>query len=134
MVFRVVTLLLPALIPSWRFFKEVAPSPRIEGRIVGVHGWRMLHTRPETVGLFEGFLRLFWNRQWNSQLFFVSLTERFLAGASDASERLLLQEVTKRLSACAGQSVAFRIWLVDRAGDDVIQEVVYESSEFEVGP
>ena len=25
-----IALLLPALIPSWRFFKEVAPSPRIE--------------------------------------------------------------------------------------------------------
>lgn len=76
-------LLLPALIPSWRFFDRIGPAPCIEFA-VGVTpedaggDWQELRPRPARVSAGAMVVRLFWNRRWNESLYLVSCAERLL--------------------------------------------------------
>lgn len=85
---RFPALLLPALVPSWRFFDRVTASPRLEYRWVGADGaqdvasepsvqaWLPFRPRPAQRGGLAMLVSLFWNPQWNEDLFLVSLCER----------------------------------------------------------
>ena len=77
---RLAGLLLPALIPSWRFFDEIAPSPRIEVA-TGDGGWVPLATASPQPGILPAIGRLFWNPDRNEALFLVSLAERVIHDA-----------------------------------------------------
>lgn len=82
-------LLLPALIPSWRFFDRIGPAPCIEFA-VGVTpddagaDWQELRPRPVRVSAGAMLVRLFWNRRWNESLYLVSCAERLLDDPSPA--------------------------------------------------
>jgi|GEM_PF-228370 len=78
---RVFSLFLPALIPSWRFFDGIAPSPRIEVAQIDdpaqeVERWVEFNPRPQRVTFGQMLMRLVWNPHWNEQLFLVSCSER----------------------------------------------------------
>ena len=75
---RLLLLLLPALIPSWRFFKTVEPSPRVQWTLVqdGERKWQEFNPRPEVVSFGRMLRRMVWNPRWNEALFLVSLAER----------------------------------------------------------
>lgn len=80
-------LLLPALIPSWRFFDRIGPSPRIEytvGRTPDDAGaeWRETRPRAPRVSAAAFVARLFWNPRWNEFLYLVSCAERLLEDPS----------------------------------------------------
>ena len=76
----VLSLILPALVPSWRFFDGVAPSPRVQwGRVMGADSpkvWHEFRPRPAHVSLPRMMVRLFWNPAWNDNLYLVSCAER----------------------------------------------------------
>ena len=83
-----VRLLGPVLVPSWRFFDVVGPSPRIEYGFqltadVAPACWHRLEFAPLAVSLTQMLLRLFFNAQRNDMLYLVSCCERVLEGASD---------------------------------------------------
>lgn len=78
-MWRTIGLLLPALIPSWRFFKSIEPSPRIQWRWDapgGDHDWREFRPRPQSVSVLQMIKRLFWNPDWSDYLYVVSCAER----------------------------------------------------------
>ena len=79
---RPLALLLPALIPSWRFFDVIAPSPRIEFAMLtspdSAAVWQAFRPRPARVALSTMLGRLFWNPRWNESLFLVSCAERLV--------------------------------------------------------
>lgn len=95
-------LLLPVLIPSWRFFDVIAPSPRIEFRQLTslaseepdkTHHWQEFRPRPAQLSIFSMLKRMFWNASWNESLFLVSCAERLMANPSQHS----YQEIAKRI-------------------------------------
>ena len=126
---RLLSLLLPALIPSWRFFKTVAPSPRIEYRLIGpdgAGGWQEDRPRPAHLSLRQILSRLLWNPDWNEQLFLVSCSERLIEAPSQHS----LDEINRRVARLlppGPEDLQFRLVFWSREGGQIIKQVEYES-------
>ncbi len=93
---RLVLLYLPALFPSWRFFMEVGPSPRVEYRVDG-GPWRAATGRPLRVGPGAMLRRLFWNPDWNETLFLVSCAERLVEEPTPHSVEEIRARIARRI-------------------------------------
>lgn len=125
---RILTLLLPALIPSWRFFRAVEPSPRVERRVFreGTPGpWQEAYIRPARLPFATMLRRMVWNPEWNAALFLVSLAERVVEQGSDYAMAELLRRVSVGVE---GEAVQLRLTFVSREGERLVQEVLYESA------
>ncbi len=127
-------LLLPALIPSWRFFDTIAPSPRIEfARLETAHdtaeSWQEFRPRPAHLPVKIMLQRLFWNPRWNETLFLVSCAERIMENGSEHS----IQEIATRIKTGLGQDAVatayfqFRLVFVSMHGESVQKRVTYTS-------
>ena len=95
-------LLLPALIPSWRFFDEIAPSPRIEFVLLEsaqdtAEDWQEFRPRPAHIPFHTMLTRLFWNSRWNESLFLVSCAERLMANPTEHSHQEILERIKREL-------------------------------------
>lgn len=121
---RLVHLLLPVLFPSWRFFKEVGPSPRIE--VPGPDGcWVSALPRPARLSPAQRLGRLFYNPTWNEDLYLLSLCDRLLVeGTVQAVDRLSAR-LAARLKV-SPETLVFRIALVTRERDGVHHDIAYE--------
>lgn len=123
-------LLLPALIPSWRFFDVIAPSPRIEfaclqGSDDIAKDWQEFRPRPVYLSIGSMIKRLFWNPQWNEQLFLVSCAERLIENPTDHS----YQEILKCIQAdIKSPYLQYRLVLIRRDGDTLQKETLFTSS------
>lgn len=128
---RLIALLLPALFPSWRFFKTVAPSPRIEYRLIRSgqpDRWQADRPRPGWLSFRTMLMRMLWNPHWNEQLYLVSLSERVIGEESAHSIREINRLVSKCLSkAGQGALVQFRLVFLSRDGPRILRTVLYES-------
>lgn len=129
---RTLSLLLPALIPSWRFFKTVAPSPRLFYRLDGGE-WAAIRPRPEQVLLRMMLRRLLWNPDWNEGLYLVTLSERLVDAPSDHSLRELNTRIARMTAAPRGAQLQFRLTFVTRDGDQIVAEELYLSDPIKVG-
>lgn len=130
MLLKTVSLLLPVLFPSWRFFKTVGPSPRVEYRLIvqGKAGaWQESHPIPERVSLGQMARRMVWNPERNTQLYMVSLSERVVSGVVDHSVDELNRMIAERLVGQAGD-LQFRLMFLVPEGDQIVGEVLYEST------
>ncbi len=95
-------LLLPALVPSWRFFDTIAPSPRIEFTLLQtVQGapdcWQEFRPRPEQLSILSMLKRMFWNPRWNESLFLVSCAERLMENPAEHSNQEILNRIKAEL-------------------------------------
>lgn len=140
-------LLLPAIVPSWRFFDAVTASPRLDYALLPAadapaEPWREFRPRPAVLRAGTMLRRLLWNPQWNESLYLVSLAERLL-GATSAetgahSQRELLLRVARdldRSGACTPDALLqIRLRLVSRVGPDdaTAEDVVYQSSPWPI--
>lgn len=124
---RLIRLLLPALIPSWRFFRAVAASPRIEVSPAGQDRWSEVVPRPDHVALPRMLRRMLWNPRWNEALYLVSLSERVIETGSAHALRELEHRVARLHP---GGAVQLRLVFVDREGDSLTREVLYQSAPF----
>jgi hypothetical protein len=135
-------LLLPALIPSWRFFDAIAPSPRIEFALLQNAQetpvfWREYRPRPALVSLPDMLKRMLWNAEWNEYLFLVSCAERLINNPADHS----LEEIFKRIAADVRRGPAdvsapmmqFRLVFVSRAGAGLERDIRFISPVREWG-
>ena len=145
MFLRAFQLLLPALIPSWRFFDWIAPSPRIEFAVLPTststpENWQRLTDRPDQLETTVALRRLFYNPEWNDQLYLVSCAER-IAQAPDAHS---IEQIFRRIEALLPSSttdkyIRFRLVFVERncgdTGNDnaLISEIRYESEVRVIG-
>ena len=139
-------LILPVIVPSWRFFDDIRPSPRIEVRWVGAgeETWQEHRPRPAHLPYATRLGRLFWNPDWNETLFLVSLSERMVTDPSPANYRLLTARIGAGMTrwsveqgpelglepepAAADQrQFQFRLVLVMRNGAHLGREVVFVS-------
>ncbi len=117
-------LLLPALIPSWRFFDTIAPSPRIEFTLLetpqSLSGhWQELRPRPARLSMPSMLKRIFWNPRWNESLFLVSCAERLMENPTEHSAQEILKGIKAELLRNAVDAVAtpylqFRLVFVSR--------------------
>lgn len=130
-MFRVVLLLLPALIPSWRFFREVAPSPRIDYRLDG-GAWLRLCPRPPRLSPLEVLVRLIWNPRRNEELYLVTLSERL----AEAPTRHSIDEINRRTARLvgpqAGETLQFRLTFLAREGEEFVTYELYRSEPLSV--
>lgn len=116
---RALSLLLPVLVPSWRFFAVVAPSPRIEvamgaGPSDASLAWQEFRPRPAQISNWESARRLFWNPDWNETLYLTACAERFLADGSASHLEYIVGRVRADLldNHAPGSSRYFQIRLV----------------------
>jgi len=91
-------LLIPALIPSWRFFDVIAPSPRIEISFLEFEGstpqqWVEFRPHPAKVSFREMLFCMLWNPRRNETLFLVSCAEHLI----ERPERHFESEISKRI-------------------------------------
>ncbi|WP_349376656.1 hypothetical protein [Pseudophaeobacter sp.] len=118
------------MIPSWRFFKTVAPSPRIEYRLIEagrVGDWQEDRPRPGHLGLGQILRRMLWNPEWNEQLYLVSCSERLIDEPSQHSVDEINLRVARLLPA-GQQELQFRLVFVSREQGQIVKLVEYESS------
>jgi len=134
---RPLTLLLPALIPSWNFFDVIAPSPRVQYGLTAAaesepQAWLEFRPRPERVSLLQMAQRLLWNPERNESLFLTSCAERLVQQPTQHSE----DEIYKRIAADLATDpdtpdstpwLWFRLVFISRDGDGLSQEVLYEA-------
>ncbi|MCH2165892.1 MAG: hypothetical protein MK098_14795 [Marinovum sp.] len=121
-------LILPALIPSWRFFKDVAPSPRIKARIDGSE-WREVQRRDERITVQLSSKHLFFNPNWNADLFLVSLSERLIATPNQERKARFDNALRAHLGLDKATHLEWRLSLVDYHSGRIVQEVVFESAD-----
>ncbi|HEC18104.1 MAG TPA: hypothetical protein ENI97_02035 [Gammaproteobacteria bacterium] len=130
---RTLKFLLPALVPSWRFFDVIAPSPRIqfvwsESRADNIEhvSWREFRPPPAHISLIGMLGHLFWNPRRNETLYLVSCAERLLQGYTRHSEDEILRRIARELAAQTGY-LQFRLLLVKRVGDSLQHTVAFHS-------
>ena len=136
---QTVLLILPILIPSWRFFKTIEPSPRVQwallpNRDAAEGDWQEFRPRPATLTGFQMFCRLFWNPTCNDNLFVVSCAERIAEHATAHSineiKRRVLKDVEQIPIDTTGRRLRFRLVFVSRDQAGLSQEVVFISEPF----
>ncbi len=122
-MFATLKLLLPALIPSWRFFKSVEPSPRVQWRYYGpecAQGWQEFRPRPPHLSVWAMLRRLIWNPVWNETLYSVSLAERLTAGPNPHAQTEVFRLIASDLVGVeATKAVQFRLVFVIRDTADI---------------
>lgn len=122
---RLAQLYLPCLFPSWRFFEEIGPSPRIEVRRAPDADWSELHEPPATLVPRQYLLRLFHSRDWNAHLYLVSTAIRHAVEPTHHTETTLNRIIAARIGGT--RPFAFRIVFVAREGQRIGKFVDYES-------
>jgi hypothetical protein len=95
---HVLKLLIPVIVPSWRFFDIIAPSPRIEFSLLNqkqdpLSHWQEFRPRSTHVSIGQMIKRLFWNPEWNDTLFLISCAERL----ADHPTQHSVNEIFKRI-------------------------------------
>lgn len=136
-MFRIVMLLLPGLIPSWKFFKAVEPSPRVQWRLLADpqqtgDDWQDFRPRPEHISFVTILRRMLWNPRWNEALYMVSLAERLtLNPTPHSTEQIFLRlrdEIDRTLpDASRLPYLQFRLVFVHRDGEDLVHEITHLS-------
>lgn len=134
---QVLKLLLPALVPSWRFFDVIAPSPRIQFALLNAQEqepseWHEFRPRPARVTFIQMLGRMVWNPLWNESLYMISCAERLLEHPTRHSE----DEILKRIEAgfkdvnahvVTATHLQFRLLVVRREGQQLQHELVFMS-------
>jgi hypothetical protein len=119
-------LLFPALIPSWRFFDWIAPSPRIE--VKSNNEWQEFRPRPDHVSFSTMVKRMIWNPHWNETLFLISCAERL---AEDPSDQHSYDQILNRIIAGIDNQkvsfVQFRLAFIHRKGNALKKDIRYIS-------
>jgi hypothetical protein len=129
---RILKLLLPALIPSWRFFDVIGPSPRIEYALLvtpeALPQWEVFRPRPASLSVIQMLKQLTWNPRWNEDLFLVSCAERLIYDQTDHSYREIMQRIRGELCPLAALPFfQFRITVIQKIDGQLQKEVAFIS-------
>lgn len=138
-MWKTLALILPVLVPSWRFFKTIEPSPRVQWAFVtgsddALAQWQEFRPRPTHVSILQMLRRLFWNPAWNETLFLVSCAERIQDQPTDHSineiRHRIAREITQQPTEVKGETFHFRLVFMRREADKLLSETVFLSKEF----
>lgn len=132
-------LMLPVLLPSWRFFASIAPSPRIEFAICNSLGertqtWRTMSPTPDRLSVAQLCWRLIHNTQRNEDLYLVSCAENLIASGqqqwADRIANCLRRRLHKQCHVIDNEKFCFRLVFVVREGDGIERHECYVSASF----
>ena len=133
-------LLLPALIPSWRFFDTIAPSPRIEFTFVKTPqaascSWQEFRPRPAHLRVGDMLRHLFWNPRWNETLFLLSCAEGLAEnheehGAREIITRIKAEFERRGMDKTVSPYLRFRLVSVYREGARMRRRVTFTSQAY----
>jgi len=133
--------LLPALLPSWRFFDFIGPSPRLEICLLQHAGdvpsqWQAFRPSPQHISWLARFGTLLWNPRGNEALYLLSTSEKLLQRQSAAAQ----MEIARRIAAAfaCGEIVAssqdrffqFRLLEIERDDGVLHTQTSFESPVF----
>lgn len=134
---KTLKLLLPALIPSWRFFDFIVASPRVQFVLLNSAGkplgdWQEFRPRPAQLSFGKMLQRMLWNPQWNESLFMVSCAERLLENPTRHSEDEIFKRIQREIERTGSRpedatQVQFRLLMVERRDTVLYREVDYLS-------
>jgi hypothetical protein len=132
-------LLLPALIPSWRFFDSIAPSPRIEYVVFDQvdnipDNWIEYRPKPQSLSLSQIAKRLIYNPARNEALFMASCAERLIKDEKEYGAHST-QEIKTRIEDDIGANLTddqskflqFRLAFISRENDRIVKHIVHLS-------
>lgn len=130
--------LLPALIPSWRFFDRIGPAPHLEFALTTSTSdvqaeWREVRPRAARVPIHVMAGRLFWNARGNETLFLMSCAERLLDRptaevADDLWTRVAdIVEADVATLAPSARFLRIRIVEVRREGTELVRHIPWVS-------
>ncbi len=132
---KTLKLLLPALIPSWRFFDAIAPSPRIEFGLMQTTQdmpafWQEFRPRPAHLPVHAMLKRMVWNPRWNEYLFLTSCAERLMEYPTEHSRLEIANRIKNDLAPSnpATPYFQFRLVFVSRDGAQLNMHIAYTSS------
>jgi hypothetical protein len=139
---KTLSLILPVVIPSWRFFKTVEPSPRVQWALFSadnmvINDWQEFRPRPQNITPFQMLKRLFWNPEWNETLFVLSCAERIAETPSAHSiheiRKRILSHIKKLPTQNVAQTMQFRLIFIyeDEAGQS--QDILFQSQKTSLG-
>ncbi len=127
-------LLLPALIPSWRFFDTIAPSPRIEFSLLEnmddmANHWQKFRPTPERLSIGHMLRNIFWSPRWNESLFLVSCAERLMDEPTDHSAEEIFRciKVDLHREFKTTRYIQFRLVFLSRNGVELERHVTFTS-------
>lgn len=134
--------LLPALLPSWRFFDRIGAAPRLEWARTAEDGapqWQVFRPQPAQRSFAEVALSLVWAPRRNETLFLLSCAERLLESPEPARERVLLTAL--RELALAGELAGgshetrlhVRIMVTERDGDVIAEREAWRAAPQRLG-
>ncbi|MDA8585574.1 hypothetical protein N9L47_04795 [Rhodobacteraceae bacterium] len=121
-------LLMPTLFPSWRFFEQVGPSPRIEYRTNLDASWQSTSQLPDRLGPKDLLRRLFFSPAWNEHLFLISTATRLAVDPMLHDVTEIRARLARRLGQTGAETYQFRILFLSREGGKIGQFVIYEST------
>lgn len=133
---KIIKLLLPILQPSWQFFKEIAPSPRIEFRLLEHASenlsWTEFRPRPEKLPVLSHFYRFFYNAEWNESMYMTNCAESLIVEATEHADTEIKNRLTRYLLKegykLENKFFEFRIVFIYRKESALAAEVLYQSS------
>lgn len=133
-------LLIPALIPSWRFFRTVEASPRVQWTLTAQDehptDWQEFRPRRNRRSIAEAITQLVWNPRWNENLFLVSCAERIEVAPEPHAiaeiQRRVLADLLRLGSAEHGQVFQFRLVFVDWMDGARREQVTFLSEPYTV--
>jgi hypothetical protein len=133
--------LLPALLPSWRFFDYIGPSPRLEFCLLQHAGdtpsqWQEFRPRPQQLTVMTRLRSLLWNPRGNEALYLLSSSEKLLQRQSIAAQMEIVQRMTATFASGEVATTAqyrffvFRLLEIERGDDGMHTQVSFESPVF----
>ena len=132
---HILSLILPVLVPSWRFFQSVEPSPRIQWALdkpTQTDVWQEFWPRPAHVTLGQMLTRLFWNPARNEALFVFSCAERIALGHTvhsvDAINARIYNDLRARNIETKELMLRFRLVFVTRSINGWSEDIVFQST------
>lgn len=131
-------LLLPVIFPSWQFFREIAPSPRIEFSLLkdpeARPNWEEFRPTPKKLSLLETLLRIFHNPDWNETLYIRNCAEQLIVSSSLSPSGYSYEEILNRIRKDLARNdlgsstyLQFRLVFVSREGSEFRNDVLFTS-------
>lgn len=140
-VWKTFQLVLPVIIPSWRFFDSIAPSPRIEFALFDgtenlMQDWQEFWPRPEYVSIVRMLRRMIWNPCWNESLYTVACAERLIKLQDGDTQRHSAEQIAQRIRRHLPddkklESFKFRLIFMYRDGNKVEKHQLYMSDLYQ---
>ncbi len=130
-------LLLPIFFPSWQFFKEIVPSPRIEfslssGVAEEASKWQDFCFRAERLSAIRLLKTVFFNARWNEWLYIMNCAEQLIINPTEYSSQEIMRRIEAELERRGVDLtpcpyLQFRLVFVSRQGSKLQEEILFVS-------